>query len=205
MLTTNAERDIALVEKIREGNENDKTQSFKTLFEKYYHSIFNRISSTLSDKTLVEDITMEVFEKAYVNLSKFKQESGAFSTWLYALARNTFIDAMRKQRHNIVSIENFTIDEDDDNSQTIEFKADSRNPQEEMERNQRHNRIHYVIEESLKEKPEVKEIVILRYLNELSYAEIAEITEHPLGTVKAHLHRAKELIQNYCEEHSIVF
>ena len=136
-----------------------------------------------------EDLTIEAFAKAFRNLHKFNPEY-AFSTWLFRIATNNCIDFIRKNKIKTMSIDS-AIKIDNGDEITIDFRDQGLNPQETTIKNQKIEIMQHVVSR-LPEK--YKRLVSLRYFDELSYEEIATELKAPLGTVKAQLHRARELL-----------
>jgi RNA polymerase sigma factor (sigma-70 family) len=136
-----------------------------------------------------EDLTIESFAKAFRSLHRFKKDY-TFSTWLFRIATNNTIDHIRKKKLNTLSIEN-TYTDDDGQSVSIDVEDENNNPQEETIRSQKAEILLVFVD---KLPPKYQRLVRLRYYEELSYEEIAERIEAPLGTVKAQLHRARELM-----------
>ena len=119
----------------------------------------------------------------------FKKEY-TFSTWLFRIATNNCIDFIRKKKLKTFSIHT-AVTNDDNESMQLDLKDKKRNPQEEAIRTQR---IELVRQFVTLLPPKYQRLVRLRYFEELSYDEIAKEIEAPLGTVKAQLHRARELL-----------
>lgn len=137
-----------------------------------------------------EDLTMESFSKAFRSLARFKKDF-TFSTWLFRIATNNTIDFIRKKKLNTLSIQN-TFTDDDGQAVSIDVEDDGNlNPQDEAIKAQKEELIQVFVN-MLPGK--YQKLVRLRYFHELSYEEIAVELEAPLGTVKAQLHRARELM-----------
>ncbi|TAE48968.1 MAG: sigma-70 family RNA polymerase sigma factor, partial [Bacteroidetes bacterium] len=113
-----------------------------------------------------------------------------FSTWLFRIATNNCIDFIRKKRVQTISIDT-PLEGDDGSSMRFDVKDDNFDPNEEMLRQQRKHYLEMAIER-LPEK--YRTLVELRYFQELSYEEVADELDIPLGTVKAQLFRARELL-----------
>lgn len=136
-----------------------------------------------------EDLTIEAFTKAFKNLPKFKKEY-TFSTWLFRIATNNCIDFIRKKRLETTSLHTpFTNDSGD--AIVVDVPANNLNPAEKAIKLEK---IQYVREFVDQLPPKYRRLVELRYFNEYSYDEIAKTLGAPLGTVKAQLHRARELL-----------
>jgi RNA polymerase sigma factor (sigma-70 family) len=137
-----------------------------------------------------EDLMMESFSKAFKSLHRFKKDF-TFSTWLFRIATNNTIDFIRRKKINTLSIENtFTNYDGEAVSINIEDK-ENLDPQEEIIRMQKEEIMQLVVKML---PPKYQKLVRLRYFHELTYEEIVEEIDAPLGTVKAQLHRARELM-----------
>ena len=136
-----------------------------------------------------EDLTIEAFTKAFKSLDKFRQDY-TFSTWLFRIATNNCIDFIRKKKNVTVSLDGFYVDVNGEES-GMDVRDTQLNPQEETIKLQDEAQMRAIV---AKLPPKYRKIVSLRYFEELSYEEIATELDIPLGTVKAQLHRAKELL-----------
>ena len=145
--------------------------------------------------TLAEDLAQEVFLKAFRALDSFDQRR-KFSSWLFKIAHNTAIDQLRRRQLDTVPLEV----PDPHAPDLVAVVPDSRaeSPASRAERRDLARAIQGAVE-SL--KPLYREVVILRYQEGLSYEEIAEITDLPLGTVKTHLFRARKAMVAHLEAH----
>jgi RNA polymerase sigma factor (sigma-70 family) len=178
-----AKRDYKLV--LRAVNEKDQ-KAYAKLMSLYRDSIYFMLLKMISNKDDAEDLTIEAFGKAFIRLHQYTP-TYAFSTWLFRIASNNCIDFLRKKRMNLLSIDN-----DDDDSPTINLKSTTLNPEQQAIKDQKHMVMHEVVG---KLKPRYKILIQLRYFEELSYEEISKELDMPLGTVKAQLFRAREVLQ----------
>jgi RNA polymerase sigma factor (sigma-70 family) len=184
--STKAKQDIALVEKALLGNQ----KAYADLLSRYRDTIYFMLLKMVKNKNDAEDLTIEAFGKAFKNLEQYTSEY-AFSTWLFRIASNNCIDFLRKKRTVTVSIdENF---DTDDYDFTFNIEDKELNPEDNFIKSQDSNRLAEIVK-SL--KPRYRELIELRYFKELSYEEIATQMSLPLGTVKAQLFRARELLFN---------
>lgn len=184
--STKAKQDIALVEKALLGNQ----KAYADLLSRYRDTIYFMLLKMVKNKNDAEDLTIEAFGKAFKNLEQYTSEY-AFSTWLFRIASNNCIDFLRKKRTITVSIdENFDTDDFDF---TFNIEDKELNPEDNFIKSQDSNRLAEIVK-SL--KPRYRELIELRYFKELSYEEIATQMSLPLGTVKAQLFRARELLFN---------
>jgi len=164
-------------------------KAYAKLLQRYKRPVYHMILRMVRNVDDAEDLTIESFAKSFRSLHKFKKDF-TFSTWLFRIATNNTIDFIRKKKLNTLSIEN-TYTDDDGQSVSLDVEDGNPNPQEEAIKGQREE-LMQVFVNMLPGK--YQKLVRLRYFSELSYEEIAEELEAPLGTVKAQLHRARELM-----------
>ncbi len=164
-------------------------QAYATLMKRYKKAVYFMILKMIRDADDAEDLTMEAFAKAFRNLHKFKKDY-TFSTWLFRIATNNTIDFIRKKKLKTMSLNN-TLTDDGGNAVNIDVEDDDNNPQDEFIKSQRIEMVRIFVD---KLPAKYRKLVKLRYFDELSYDEIAEQLEKPLGTVKAQLHRSRELL-----------
>ena len=138
-----------------------------------------------------EDLTIEAFGKAFKSMEQYTPNY-AFSTWLFKIASNNAIDFIRKQRGNTVSLDQ-SVDEEENLSPSSLIQSDTPDPESNMINDQKIKMMREVV---TKLKPRYRSLIELRYFKEYSYEEIAIHLELPLGTVKAQLFRARELLMN---------
>jgi RNA polymerase sigma-70 factor (ECF subfamily) len=144
----------------------------------------------VKDNDDAEDLTIEAFGKAFRRLESYSP-SFAFSTWLFKIATNNCIDFIRKQKMVILSIDEGNDQNSMDTAPSIQIKNDDLDPEEKIMLAQRSEQLKKILEQ-LNDKYRL--MLEYRYFDELSYQEIAEKLDIPLGTVKAQIFRAKELL-----------
>lgn len=174
---------------IDEAVNNSDEQAFAKLMQRYKRPVYHMILKMVRNVDDAEDLTIESFAKAFKSLHKFKKDF-TFSTWLFRIATNNTIDHIRKKKLNTLSISN-TFTDDNGEGVSIDIEDENLNPQEEAIKAQKEELIQVFVD---KLPPKYQKLVRLRYFSELSYEEIAQEIEAPLGTVKAQLHRARELM-----------
>ena len=174
---------------IDEAVQNNNEQAYAKLLQRYKRPVYHMILKMVRNIDDAEDLTIESFAKAFKSLHRFKKDF-TFSTWLFRIATNNTIDQIRKKKLNTMSIDN-TFTDDNGDGISIEVEDENLNPQEETMKAQKAEIIQVFVD---KLPPKYQKLVRLRYFNELSYEEIAVELEAPLGTVKAQLHRARELM-----------
>ena len=162
--------------------------AYKRLMRKYRNAIYHLIVRMIGFTPEAEDLTQEAFIKAFNSLASFNDEF-SFSTWLYKIATNNAIDHLRKRKVKLVSIDKPL--PNSDGEQHFEIPDTSYVPDQNILRAQQTRTIETAIE-NLPDKYRV--VIVMRHQQEKSYEEIAEELGLPLGTVKAHIFRARELL-----------
>ena len=175
-------------ELIKQAIEGDET-AYKQLLGNYRGAIFNLLYKMVRNREETEDLVQEAFIKAFRALPSFNEEY-AFSTWLYKIAINNCIDHMRKKRLKTYSINKPVQSKDGELDR--EFPDTSMSPDRHLLSDERSK----LIETAIDDLPENYKIaIILRHSEEKSYEEIASILNIPLGTVKARIFRAREMLK----------
>ena len=192
-LSNRAKQDYQLVIQAKDGDQN----AYALLLSRYWDSIYFMLLKMVHNKDDAEDLTIEAFGKAFKNLGHYEPEF-AFSTWLFKIANNNAIDFIRRQKGRSVPIENPGNDPDDES--TLQLPSNLLDPEEELIRKQKATLLKTVVDQL---KPRYSKLVKLRYYREYSYEEIAKELELPLGTVKAQLFRAKELLYNILRHRNV--
>jgi len=176
--------DSQLIRDALEGND----QAYKKLMAKYHDQIYNFIYRMVHDREQVEDLTQEAFIKAFQSLKSFNEEF-AFSTWLYKIATNNSIDYIRKRKLQMYSIDKPI--ESKDSDYVFELPDETYEADKEFIRGQRAT----LLQDAVNDLPEkYRKVIQLRHMEERSYEEIAKILNLPIGTVKAHIFRAREIL-----------
>ena len=186
-LSDKARYDYNLVQRAVNGDQ----KAYAELMGRYRDAIYFMLLKMVNNKSDAEDLTIEAFGKAFKNLSQYSPNY-AFSTWLFKIASNNCIDFLRKKRTNMISIDG-TNNEDKENETPIHLKDEMPDPEEGLIKQQKALLMRTVVK---KLKPRYRTLIELRYFKEFSYEEIAVELDLPLGTVKAQLFRARELLFN---------
>jgi RNA polymerase sigma-70 factor, ECF subfamily len=155
---------------------------------KYQHRVLKLVGRFVNDPTEAEDVAQEAFLKAYRALASFRGDS-AFYTWLYRIAINTAKNALVSQRRRPVDFDLDLQDPDQYERQARLKEADT--PEGVLLTDE----IRTVVEEAMEQLPEdLRTAIVLRELEGLSYEEIAEAMDCPVGTVRSRIFRAREAI-----------
>lgn len=179
----NKQRDVALVNKAILGDQ----KAFSDLMTFYWPTIEGFFAMKLSSKEDVEDLSIATFTKAFDKINSYNS-SYAFSTWIQTIATNSLIDFFRKKEQKTISID---ADVKNEKGNPHEIEDLDTNPELNFIQQQKNNQLFSLLE---KLKPHYRELIVLRYLEELSYDEIAQKLNIPLGSVKAKLFRARDLL-----------
>ncbi|MGA1374336.1 MAG: RNA polymerase sigma factor [Flavobacteriales bacterium] len=185
-LSDKARRDYELVLRATRGNDQ---KAYAQLMAHYRDSIFHLIHRMVFDADDADDLTIETFSKAFQRLDQYTP-AFAFSTWLFKIASNHAIDFIRKKRIKALSLDAGYTNEDGD-SMEIHVRDGNPDPFESLERKEREAKMREVVAQL---KPRYRRLVELRYFEEQSYEEIATELDLPLGTVKAQLFRARDIL-----------
>jgi RNA polymerase sigma-70 factor (ECF subfamily) len=185
-VSSDREADQALVERVQRGDK----KAFDVLVLKYQHKVGNLISRYIRDSSEVLDVTQEAFIKAYRALPKFRGES-AFYTWLYRVAINTAKNHLAAQARRPPG---------DDIEADMAEQMDMGSPLKEYatpENLALQREIAQTIQKALDQLPEdLRTAITLRELEGLTYEEIAQAMECPIGTVRSRIFRAREAIDS---------
>lgn len=177
--------DSDLIQRAINGDES----AYKQLMENYRGAIYNLLYKMVHNREETEDLVQEAFMKAFKALPSFNEEY-AFSTWLYKIAVNNCIDHIRKKRLKTYSLDKPIRAKDGELER--EFPDVSMSPDKGILSREKSK----LIAQAIDELPEnYKTVIVLRHNEEKSYEEIAQILDIPLGTVKARIFRAREMLK----------
>ena len=181
---TQDDNDQQLVQRVQKG---DKS-AFDLLVLKYQHRVLKLVGRFVSDAAEAQDVAQEAFLKAYRALPSFRGDS-AFYTWLYRIAINTAKNALVSNRRRPVD---FDLDMQDPDQYDRHAKLkDVDTPERVMLTEE----IREVVERAMQQLPEdLRTAIVLREIEGLSYEEIAEAMDCPVGTVRSRIFRAREAI-----------
>jgi len=188
-LTTKAVYDYKLV---RAALDEGDQKAYAELLHRYKESVYFMMLKMCSNKDDAEDLTIEAFGRAFKKLEQYSPDF-AFSTWLFKIASNNAIDFIRRKKIKYaVPIE--SKNEDGENfDYTVNIKASGLDPEESFIKKQKIDAIRLLVENL---KPKYKEMIELFYFQEMSHEEISKQLNLPIGTIKAQLFRARDLLYN---------
>jgi RNA polymerase sigma-70 factor (ECF subfamily) len=181
---SNQSSDKKLVKRVQRGDKG----AFDLLVLKYQHKIVNLVMRYVRDPDLALDITQEAFIKAYRALPRFRGDS-AFYTWMYRIAVNTAKNHLAAQRRRPMNVE---LDFQDPDQYDLHAKLKETDTPEAITLS---NELKNTVEQAIAALPEdLRTAIILRELEGMSYEEIAQTMECPVGTVRSRIFRARDAI-----------
>ncbi len=176
--------DVELVRKAKEGD----SKAYDKLILLYKDVVYSIVFRMVRNKQEAEDLTQEAFIKAYNSINSFNEDY-AFSTWLFKIATNNCIDFFRKRKLKTYSMDESIKYKDD------EIKQEYADPDPDVEFDLVADERKKIIVTAIEQLPEKYRIVIeMRHQKEFSYEQISEDLALPLGTVKARIFRAREML-----------
>jgi RNA polymerase sigma-70 factor (ECF subfamily) len=186
--TPSTDADAPLVERVKQGD----VKAFEMLVVKYQRRIERLIGRMVRDVDLVPDIAQETFIRAYRALPKFRGDS-AFYTWLYRIAVNTAKKALGELKRDLLVTESSRAsrDDDDETSRAENEPTTGETPESLLQSKEIAMTVNSAIE-ALSE--DLRQAITLREIEGLSYEEIAELMNCPIGTVRSRIFRAREAI-----------
>jgi RNA polymerase sigma factor (sigma-70 family) len=189
--TQRTQDDYSIVKHAIKGDQ----KAYAILMDRYRSSVYHTMMKMVNNRDDADDLTIEAFGKAFSKLSSYVPRY-AFSTWLFRIAINNAIDYIRRKRLNTYSIDD-SVDGEGSSDYSFCLRASCLDPEEEIIRTQRIQLMRQLLSQL---NSKYRLMIELRYFEELSYEEIAEELDIPLGTVKAQLFRAKEMLANMLEQ-----
>ncbi len=166
----------------------DDKDTFAEIYRLFFKKIYRFVYFSVRNKDLAEDIAQETFLKAWKAFTTFSPKKGTVQSFLYTIARNLVIDWQRKKKP--VSIDLF-----------YETIQDGKNIEEDFARKQNQEVIHYVMG-SLSDLE--KHIVIMRYFEEMTFFQIAQVIGEKEGAIRVKLHRTLKKMKQYIENKNLV-
>ena len=170
--------------------------AFENLVRKYERMIYNLAFSKLGNRENAQDLTQECFLRAYRMLRTYRVDA-AFSTWIYRICQNLIYDFYRASKNKKTSEVSIYIQDGGEEIRERDIADNSGDPSEIILREEKIQTIRKLIQ-SLPE--DLRDILIMRDINNLSYSDIAESLDIEIGTVKSRISRAREKLKKYILE-----
>jgi len=169
----------SLIEKARKKDQ----KAFNTLLNTYWSDVYRFQFLKTENEDEAEDITIKTFSKAFDKIDLYN-ENYNFKTWLISISKNIFLDHLRKQRTETISINKSA-------SEAYKIFDESPSAEDQLIIEQNLLQLKHFIKQL---KPHYQEIINLRYFREMTYKEIADVLNEPINNVKVKLLRAKKLL-----------
>ncbi|CAM3286817.1 RNA polymerase sigma factor SigW [Sporolactobacillus spathodeae] len=176
-----------LIKKIKKGDH----QAFAEMVDKYKNKVYVICFRMVGNKQEAEDLSQETFLRAYRYIGQYDMER-KFSTWLFRIATNLSIDALRRRKPGV------SLDAELPGTEGLALEAilpdNQASPDEKMVQNE----LETAVQKEIQRLPEkYRTAIVLKYLEDLSLKEISEIMDIPVATVKTRIHRGREQLRKY--------
>lgn len=159
------------------------TEAFGILVERYEEKLLRYGKRFLAAKEDIEDIVQDAFINAYRNMKSFDTKM-RFSPWMYRIAHNAFANELRRRSHSPITLMDFDT--------LVSHSAHEDPPPSKLEQEEMKKMVEIGLE---KLEPKYREVILLYYIEEMSYAEIGDILQVPTGTVGVRIKRAKDALK----------
>ncbi len=182
--------DYQIVQQVLKG----KKEAFAELVERYKKQVFNVAWRMTNDPEVAMDISQEAFVKIYRSLHQYNPKY-KFSSWLLKSVNNLCVDYFRSRKDSTASLD-VIMDAGGEG-----MLASSTSSADEYEKTEETVELRSILKEAIDQLPlDYKSVVVLRHLQNLSYNEISQILNLPMGTIKARIFRARRLLKDYLEK-----
>jgi len=186
------DEDQLLIKRVLSGDK----RAFEDLMVKYNKRIYTYVYRMVRNEDVAVELTQDFFLKIYNALNKYNFKF-KFSTWAYRICYNLVIDHIRKNSYSIDSLESDSVSEkrmvENDNYVKVDYAS-------KMENEQRAEYLWKVVD-AIPEK--YRKLILLRYIDNMKYEDIAKITEIPVGTVKNRIFKAKEILRKEMKDNDL--
>jgi RNA polymerase sigma-70 factor (ECF subfamily) len=173
-------------------NTKELNQFYTQIYNEYQSKMLNHVSMRIKNREEAEDLTQEIFVKVYKYLPMYNDTKGKVSTWLYTIAKNAIIDYYRQQKMVMSDIAAFATDSEETYLPVDKRFVENETPDAILDRNEMFNNV----QKRMSDLPHgFRKIAYMFFDEQLSYNEIAEQLEMPLGTVKNNIFRIREILQ----------
>lgn len=168
--------------------------NIEALVKEHLGPLYRFVYRIVKDESEAEDIVQKVFVKVWKNLAKFDREQN-FKTWIFTIARNTAVDYLRKNKN--ISFSELDARADTETSFSENIRDLEPLPDEIFIKKESDRELSQKLEEALsKIRPDFREIILLRYVENLEFSQIAEIVGKPLNTVRSQHLRGLKALRN---------
>jgi RNA polymerase sigma-70 factor (ECF subfamily) len=182
--------DHELVVLAQQGSE----RAYRELLGRYQRPVFSLIYRMVRDREQAEDLAQETFVRVFNNIDRY-DPAYKFSSWIFKIATNLTIDWIRRKELPTVSIDGsrYATSAEEIESSAITVESGDENPEELLVARELGNEIEEAIGQL---RPEYRQAIVLRHIEDRPYEEISQIMALPLGTVKTYIHRGRKELQD---------
>lgn len=203
VMSKSTKDDLELVRVMQTGNKREVAYACNKIFDKYCKLIEHTYRKKTNSQDVAQDVALISLTKAMTKINSF-DGSTAFSTWIFSIAKNTFIDYLRTRRVEYTYVDDLVsmATEQNDSEHTTDDviikgiieQSSELNVEELLIKAELHKKINNAVDKCIKNKS-MKQLINLRYFQELSYEEISDELKIPIGTVKGQLFKAREILK----------
>ncbi len=180
--------DVSDEELVAQARNGDRP-AFASLVNRHKVSVYNLALRIVGNREDAEEAAQDVFLRAFKSLDRFRGDA-RFVTWLYRIAVNVSLSSVRRSRRGLST---YSLSEDDEDGLPMQIPDTSANPADLFEQSEFRERVRKLVAEL---PPIYSAVISMYHMQSLSYDEIAEALELPIGTVKARLFRARAALRN---------
>ena len=180
--------DVSDEELVAQAQNGDRP-AFATLVDRHRVSVFNLTLRITGNREDAEEAAQDVFVRAFKSLDRFRGDA-KFVTWLYRIAVNVSLSSVRRSRRDLATT---SLSEDDEDGLPLQLPDTSANPAELFEQKEFREKVRALVAAL---PPIYSSVITMHHIRHLSYDEISEALELPIGTVKARLFRARAALRN---------
>lgn len=182
--------DVQIVQGLIRRCVNGDAAAWEEIVQRYHRRIYNLCYRFAGSADDAQDLTQEVFIKMYRTLDSYDVERGAFMTWVTTMTRNLLVDHFRKHKQDRVTDSLDAVPSEHEDAMPLSDKIEDKGPSPDT--HVRAGEAQSAVHEALQKlSPELREAVILRDLQDLSYSEVATVLKVPEGTVKSRINRGR--------------
>lgn len=190
VLSKTAKTDLELVNAMRTAGAKESERAFNKLYKKYHNSVLFHFKGLVNDDETAQELVNEAFLRVSKKIETFNSETAVFSTWLFRITKNLFIDKTRQKKDKAVFLSDLAVADGENHMIEFDLESHENNPEVDIIIKERNKEINIIIDDLKSEN--IKQVIRLRYFDGMSYDEIAIETGLPLGTIKAFLFRARQ-------------
>ncbi|MEW6623632.1 MAG: sigma-70 family RNA polymerase sigma factor [Bacillota bacterium] len=181
---------VSCIDRVLKG----EREYFNGIVKHFQGPVYNTVYRMIGDKEEAKDLTQDVFLKVYKNLAAYDRQV-KLSTWIYKIATNTCIDFLRKKREMLMD----EVQQEGIDAKTIVFASTSKDTSPELALENKE--LKTLLHGQIGKLPEnYKAVVVLKYVNDLTFEEIAQALDQPVNTIKTRLYRAREMLRDSLRE-----